>query len=513
MAESFLFSIAESLLAKLASRAYEEASQVLGVYDQLREFKGTLSLVKAVLLDADQKQEQEQNNELREWLSQIKRVFYDAEDVLDEFECQTLRKQVVKAHGTTKAKVGHFFSSSNPLVFRYRMARQIKDICKRLDKVAADRHKFGLQIIHVDRQLLMQQNPKDDDTGATGSKILVTTRSQTIASMMGTIPSHNLEGLPLEDSLSLFVKWAFKEGEEEKHPHLVNIGREIVTRCGGVPLAVRTLGSLLFSKYEANEWEYVRDNGIWNMPQEKDDILPALKLSYDLMPSYLRQCFALFSLYPKDHEFDTNSEALLNICVSKFKYLRVLDLSYSACETLPRSIGKLKHLRYFSIRYNPCIKGLPDSICKLQNLQVLNLVGCMELEALPKGLKKLISLRDFRITTKQSLVALPQWLQGTANSLQSLVISSCYNLKMLPEWLSSLTNLKTLAILGCPEFLSLPDNICHLTALESLMIEGCPELSRKCQPRVGEFWPKISHIKHVHIEEPIELEEKKEESE
>ena len=72
-----------------------------------------------------------------------------------------------------------------------------------------------------------------------------------------------------KDSLSLFVKWAFKEGEEEKHPHLVNITEEIVKKCRGVPLAVRTLRSLLFSMSEANEWEYVRDNEIWNIPQKK----------------------------------------------------------------------------------------------------------------------------------------------------------------------------------------------------------------------------------------------------
>lgn len=116
----------------------------------------TLSSVKAVLLDAEQKQEQ--NHELREWLRQLKRVFFDAEDVLDEFECQTLQNQVIKAHGTTKDKVSHFLSTSNPLVFRYKMAQQIKDISKRLDKVAADRHKFGLQPIDVDRRVVHKRD-------------------------------------------------------------------------------------------------------------------------------------------------------------------------------------------------------------------------------------------------------------------------------------------------------------------------------------------------------------------
>ncbi|XLT22870.1 hypothetical protein HN873_054162, partial [Arachis hypogaea] len=141
--------------------------------------------------------------------------------------------------------------------------------------------------------------------GGDGSKIVVTTRSHSIASMMGTVPSHDLECLSLEDSLSLFVKWAFKEGEEEKHPNLITIGKEIVRKCKGVPLAIRTLASLLFSKYDINVWESVRDDEIWNLPQKKGDILPALKLSYDQMPSYLRKCFAMFSLFPKDFEFQT----------------------------------------------------------------------------------------------------------------------------------------------------------------------------------------------------------------
>ncbi|KAK7336556.1 hypothetical protein VNO77_17101 [Canavalia gladiata] len=139
--------------------------------------------------------------------------------------------------------------------------------------------------------------------GAMGSKVLVTTRSNWIASMMGTVPSYVLEGLSLEECLSLFVKWAFKEGEEEKYPNLVEIGKEIVKKCQGVPLTVRTLGSSLFSKNELDKWEFVRDNEIWKLKQKRDDILPALKLSYDQMPSHLRHCFAYFSLCPKDFGF------------------------------------------------------------------------------------------------------------------------------------------------------------------------------------------------------------------
>uniref|UniRef100_A0A0R0KLQ3 Disease resistance R13L4/SHOC-2-like LRR domain-containing protein n=1 Tax=Glycine max TaxID=3847 RepID=A0A0R0KLQ3_SOYBN len=303
-------------------------------------------------------------------------------------------------------------------------------------------------------------------------------------------------------------------------------------------------------------------------------------------------------------------QSLLNTCVSKFKLLRVLDLSDSTSKTLPRSTGKLKHLRYFSIQNNRNIKRLPNSICKLQNLQFLNVSGWEELEALPKGLRKLISLRCLEITTKQpvlpyseitnlislahlsilsshnmesifvgvklpalktlsvddchslkslpldvknfpeletlvvdncvnldldqwkdhheeqspmlklkvvgfwnlpQLPALPQWLQETANSLQTLNILDCDNLEMLPEWLSTLTNLKSLVISDCPKLISLPDNIHHLTALERLRIADCPELCRKCQPHVGEFWSKISHIKYVFIEEPEKLEEEEDE--
>lgn len=98
--------------------------------------------------------------------------------------------------------------------------------------------------------------------GSARSKIMVTTRSNSVGSMMGTVPSYVLEGLSPDNCLSLFIKWAFKEGDGIKYPNLVEIGKEIVKKCRGVPLAVKTLGSSLFSKLDLNKWIFVRDSEI-----------------------------------------------------------------------------------------------------------------------------------------------------------------------------------------------------------------------------------------------------------
>ncbi|PNX94092.1 disease resistance protein rga3-like [Trifolium pratense] len=66
MAESFVFEVADSLLGKLASYAYEEASRAYGAYEDLQVIKNTLSIVRGVLLDAEEK---DQKHGLREWLS------------------------------------------------------------------------------------------------------------------------------------------------------------------------------------------------------------------------------------------------------------------------------------------------------------------------------------------------------------------------------------------------------------------------------------------------------------
>lgn len=61
------------------------------------------------------------------------------------------------------------------------------------------------------------------------------------------------------------------------------------------------------------------------------------------------------------------NEAFLKTLVSRSKYLRALVLVDSKYKSLPRRIGKLKHLRYLNLQGNPELKALPDSLCELQS--------------------------------------------------------------------------------------------------------------------------------------------------
>ncbi|XP_073261677.1 putative disease resistance protein RGA1 [Populus alba] len=137
--------------------------------------------------------------------------------------------------------------------------------------------------------------------GADGSKIIVTTRSRRVAEIMGTVAAYNLSLLGQEDCLSLFNKCAFKEGQMELNPNLVGIGKEIVAKCKQVPLAVINLGTQLYGKTDEKEWESVRDSEKWE--EEGDGILPALKISYQRLPTHLKRCFLYCSVFPKDYVF------------------------------------------------------------------------------------------------------------------------------------------------------------------------------------------------------------------
>ncbi|XP_031254367.1 putative disease resistance protein RGA3 [Pistacia vera] len=146
MAEYFLFQIAAGILLKISFLANRQLKLSWALRKDLRKLEETLSIIKAVLLDAEEKQIK--NHELSIWLGKLKDIFYDAEDVLDEVECDSLRRKVIKGsqgiRASSKRKVSTLFSSSNPVAFRLKIGRKIKEIRERLDVMAAAKSKLHL---------------------------------------------------------------------------------------------------------------------------------------------------------------------------------------------------------------------------------------------------------------------------------------------------------------------------------------------------------------------------------
>ncbi|XP_059462679.1 putative disease resistance protein RGA4 [Corylus avellana] len=594
-----VFGIAERILEKLGSFAYEEFCLVSNVKNELRELELTMAIIKAVLLDAEVKQAT--NYALSIWLRLLRDIFYDVEDVLDEVECEVLRKQVVTTYGSTSRKVCDFFSCSRALAFRHKLSHKIKDISEKLGKIVAHKHNFNLterhdHVMHWRRRdltysfvppldvigrnddkeqiisLLTQPDSNRHDNvipivalgglgkttiaklvyddkrvaghfelrmwvcvsedfdiprlikeilkSATGaidetlgvdlwpkklrdslekkkfllvlddvcnedhrkwnelkglliggseeSKILVTTRSNKVASIVSTDPAYTLGGLSYDDCLFLFVKWAFKEGEDKQYSRLVEIGKEIVKECKGVPLAIRTLGSLLFSKVDEREWKFVRYNEIWELEQKEGDILPALKLSYDQMPSQLKQCFALCSLFPKDYLFESGkliafwmAHGLLN----KMPNQELEDVGNMYIKEL-LSKSFFQDVENYSWCYRFKMHDLVhDLALKVAEEECSTIESCTQkIAGTKKNTEKQNRNNHWRLAGP-----LPEYCRPNDSNPNSSNIGN-YHISKLPNSICKLYNLQTLLLQSCVRLEQLPKDIRKMINLRYLTV-------------------------------------------
>ncbi|XP_045792133.1 putative disease resistance protein RGA1 [Trifolium pratense] len=117
---------------------------------------------------------------------------------------------------------------------------------------------------------------------------------------MGISVPYVLNGLIPEESWSLLKKITFGNDTKRVNNTIESICKKIAVKCRGVPLSIRSLGGILQSKSEEREWIDVLQGDFWKLCEDKDSILPVLKLSYQNLSPQQRQCFAYCSLYPKD---------------------------------------------------------------------------------------------------------------------------------------------------------------------------------------------------------------------
>ncbi|XP_054823756.1 putative disease resistance protein RGA3 [Prosopis cineraria] len=130
---------------------------------------------------------------------------------------------------------------------------------------------------------------------AKGSKILVTTRSMIVSRIVSTIPAYHVKTLSVEECWSLIKQKAFSCIKEDEHQEYEKIGLKIAQKCKGLPLAARVIGNILRTKFDKEGWQAVLASKLWDLGHGANELLLALKMSYDHLPYSLKRFFILLN--------------------------------------------------------------------------------------------------------------------------------------------------------------------------------------------------------------------------
>ncbi|KAI5324824.1 hypothetical protein L3X38_033897 [Prunus dulcis] len=144
-----------------------------------------------------------------------------------------------------------------------------------------------------------------------GSRVMLTTRREDIASSSFGVESHVHKIRPLErsDAWVLFSMKAFSSYPNKScSPELLPLARELVEKCEGLPLAIVALSGLMSSKKSLTEWSTVYNSLNWHLTNNPllEPMKSILLLSFNGLPYRLKQCFLYCSLFPEDHMMTNN---------------------------------------------------------------------------------------------------------------------------------------------------------------------------------------------------------------
>ncbi|CAL4911248.1 unnamed protein product [Urochloa decumbens] len=137
-----------------------------------------------------------------------------------------------------------------------------------------------------------------------GSRVLITARIYDVALSCCSYRQqyvYNMRPLDKENSRRLFFSIIFDSSQSCPDAY-EDLSTDILKKCGGLPLAIISIASLLAGQPNS-KWEYVQ-NSLGSMFQGNPnlgDMMQILDLSYKSLPNHLKTCLLYIGMYPEDH--------------------------------------------------------------------------------------------------------------------------------------------------------------------------------------------------------------------
>ncbi|KAB1224839.1 putative disease resistance RPP13-like protein 1 [Morella rubra] len=280
-----------------------------------------------------------------------------------------------------------------------------------------------------------------------------------------------LDAVPPSDNKDLnWLQVKLREGRK-----LQELGRQIVEKCKGLPLAIKTIGALLRSKLGIEEWDRILRSELWDLPVDETNILPALRLSYKYLPSPLKHCFAYCLIFPKD-------------CILRKDEVILLWMAEGFLQqSNNKTMGEVGE-EYF---------------CALVSRSLFQQSACHHLGQLP-------SLQDLSIVGFDGVVVVGSEFYGNdspsikpSGALRSLTFERMLNWE---KWFlfgknegGAFPNLASLYISDCPKLTGgLPIN---LPSLATLRISKCPQLVASLPRAPAMLNVGLTHCNGVQLKE------------
>ncbi|KAK3219479.1 hypothetical protein Dsin_013449 [Dipteronia sinensis] len=137
------------------------------------------------------------------------------------------------------------------------------------------------------------------------SKIVFTTRFNEVCGQMEAHKQFKVECLAHEEAWKLFQ---MKVGREtlDNDPDILQVALLVAKECGGLPLALITIGRAMACKKTVEEWNHaiqILKKSAFEFSGMGKEVYPLLKFSYDSLASdALRSCLLYCCLFPEDYK-------------------------------------------------------------------------------------------------------------------------------------------------------------------------------------------------------------------